>query len=108
MLYITFDQGGAAPEGSQSDLRASVSHSLSLGVTRLLCLGRKKVGGHILRLSRNHGRVCRAGILGENLQLPKAITADVSQFWAVNGITLIICLLSFLAIMGYIRWRRLL
>ena len=51
---------------------------------------------------------CRAGILGENLQLPKAITADVSQFWAVNGITLIICLLSFLAIMGYIRWRRLL
>ena len=49
-----------------------------------------------------------AGILGENLILPSSITNDVRQFWEVNGITLIVCLLSFLAILGYIRWRRLL
>ncbi|CAL5230066.1 g13519 [Coccomyxa viridis] len=47
-------------------------------------------------------------ILGENLILPSSITNDVRQFWEVNGITLIVCLLSFLAILGYIRWRRLL
>ncbi|CAK0784123.1 hypothetical protein CVIRNUC_007326 [Coccomyxa viridis] len=47
-------------------------------------------------------------ILGENLILPDSITNDVRQFWEVNGITLVVCLLSFLGIMGYIRWRRLL
>ena len=49
-----------------------------------------------------------AGILGENLTLPGSITKDVRQFWEVNGITLIICVLCFLGIVGYIRWRRLL
>lgn len=49
-----------------------------------------------------------AGILGENLILPESITNNVRQFWAVNGITLIVCVLFFLGIVGYIRWRRLL
>ncbi len=49
-----------------------------------------------------------AGILGENLILPHTITNNVRQFWEVNGITLIVCMLCFAAIMGYIRWRRLL
>ena len=56
----------------------------------------------------SHCLHARAGILGENLILPDSITNDVRQFWEVNGITLVICLLSFLGIMGYIRWRRLL
>ena len=60
------------------------------------------------RCSPSYCLHARAGILGENLILPSAITNDVRQFWEVNGITLIVCLLSFLGIMAYIRWRRLL
>lgn len=50
---------------------------------------------------------CCAGILGENLILPPAITKTVWNFVAVNGVTFAFCLCFFMSIMGYIRWRRL-
>ncbi|CAL8469012.1 g8553 [Coccomyxa elongata] len=48
-----------------------------------------------------------AGILGENLILPPAITKTVWNFLEVNLTTACCCLLFFLSIMAYIRWRRL-
>ena len=48
-----------------------------------------------------------AGILGENLILPPAITKTVWNFLEVNLITASCCLLFFLSVMAYIRWRRL-
>lgn len=52
-------------------------------------------------------RPCSAGILGENLIIPPAITKDISGFVLVNVITLIISLLIFGGVMAYIRFRRL-
>jgi hypothetical protein len=51
--------------------------------------------------------VLLAGILGENLVLPPAITKTVWNFAEVNGVTLAFCLCFFMSIMAYIRWRRL-
>ncbi|KAK9918718.1 hypothetical protein WJX75_006255 [Coccomyxa subellipsoidea] len=48
-----------------------------------------------------------AGVLGENLILPPAITKTVWNFVEVNLVTFSCCLLFFLSIMAYIRWRRL-
>ena len=52
-------------------------------------------------------RLYSAGILGENLIIPPAITKDISGFVLVNVITLIISLLIFGGVMAYIRFRRL-
>lgn len=49
-----------------------------------------------------------AGILGENLVIPEAITKNLMGFISVNTITFAVCLLCFVGIMAYIRWRRLL
>ncbi|KAK9813533.1 hypothetical protein WJX73_005543 [Symbiochloris irregularis] len=47
------------------------------------------------------------GVLGENLILPSSITQTVRDFFLVNLGTLGFCLLVFIAIMAYIRFRRL-
>ena len=49
-----------------------------------------------------------AGILGENLIIPETITKSVAEFELVNLGTLGFCLLVFISIMAYIRFRRLL
>jgi hypothetical protein len=49
-----------------------------------------------------------AGILGENLIIPEAITKNLMGFISVNTITFAVCLFCFVGIMAYIRWRRLL
>ena len=48
-----------------------------------------------------------AGILGENLILPSAITKDLTGFILVNVGVFLVCLLMFLGVMGYIKYRRL-
>ena len=48
-----------------------------------------------------------AGILGENLIIPPAITKGIMGFVLVNVGTFVICLLLFLGVMGYIKYRRL-
>lgn len=48
------------------------------------------------------------GILGENLIIPDSIKQDVRQFGYVNLGTLGFCLLVFVLIVGYIRFRRIL
>jgi len=48
-----------------------------------------------------------AGILGENLIIPRAITKDIMGFVLVNVGTFIFCLLLFLGVMCYIKYRRL-
>lgn len=48
-----------------------------------------------------------AGILGENLILPKTITKTLSGFVLVNLSTLAVCFLVFASILLYIRYRRL-
>jgi hypothetical protein len=48
-----------------------------------------------------------AGILGENLIIPPAITKGIMGFILVNVGTFIFCLLLFLGVMGYIKYRRL-
>ena len=49
-----------------------------------------------------------AGVLGENLIIPTSITQTVGEFEMVNLGTLAFCLFVFFAILGYIRFRRLL
>ncbi|KAK9820945.1 hypothetical protein WJX81_001015 [Elliptochloris bilobata] len=48
-----------------------------------------------------------AGILGENLVLPARITKGVHSFWLINIVTFSLCLVFFMGLMLYIRWRRL-
>lgn len=48
-----------------------------------------------------------AGILGENLVIPDQITGSVSQFWTVNVVAGVACLLVFYAVVMYMRYRRL-
>ena len=48
-----------------------------------------------------------AGILGENLVLPARITKGVHSFWLINVLTFSLCLVCFMGLMLYIRWRRL-
>lgn len=48
-----------------------------------------------------------AGILGENLVLPKGITKTLAGFVWVNLGTLGICFLFFIGVIGYVRYRRL-
>lgn len=49
-----------------------------------------------------------AGILGENVPIPKQITETQAQFWIVNFATLAICLLVFLGLYSYLKFKRLL
>ena len=50
----------------------------------------------------DHSLCCRnAGILGENVPIPSAITKTVREFWAVNIITLLICFLVFFALYSW-------
>ena len=56
-----------------------------------------------------HGRaggLC-AGILGENLIIPPAITANVLEFAIVNMTTLGVCIGCVLAIIAYVKAKRL-
>lgn len=39
-----------------------------------------------------------AGILGENVPIPSAITKTVGQFWVVNFSTLAVCMVVFAAL----------
>ncbi len=48
-----------------------------------------------------------AGILGENLVLPRRLMHNVHSFWVVNAVTFGLCLVCFMGLMAYIRWRRL-
>ena len=49
-----------------------------------------------------------AGILGENLVIPEQITTSVTQFFGVNIIAGTVCLLTFYAIMLYMKLSKLL
>mmetsp|Transcript_19758 Transcript_19758/g.59713 ORF Transcript_19758/g.59713 Transcript_19758/m.59713 type:complete len:419 (+) Transcript_19758:295-1551(+) len=49
-----------------------------------------------------------AGILGENVPIPKQITQTVAQFWEVNFATLGVCALVFTGWYLYLKWKRLL
>ena len=44
-----------------------------------------------------------AGILGENLIIPEQITGKVSQFYTVNIVAALICMMTFYGIMVYMR-----
>ncbi|KAK9811417.1 hypothetical protein WJX72_003689 [[Myrmecia] bisecta] len=48
-----------------------------------------------------------AGILGENLTIPEKIRLGNKGFWVVNGMSLLICIGIFYAIIAYIRRKRL-
>ncbi len=48
-----------------------------------------------------------AGILGENLVLPRRLMHNAHSFWVVNAVTFGLCLVCFMGLMAYIRWRRL-
>lgn len=53
-------------------------------------------------------RLCRAaGILGENLVLPYHIVRSEHSFWVINAVAFSLCLVCFMGLMLYIRWRRL-
>lgn len=49
-----------------------------------------------------------AGILGENLIIPDFLTQKVSGFWLLNGVCLVACIGAFYALLGYIKYKRLL
>lgn len=44
-----------------------------------------------------------AGILGENLVLPKDITSKTSTFWQINLGMFLFCFSAFLAVLVYMR-----
>ena len=48
-----------------------------------------------------------AGVLGENLVLPGAWTADVQGFVAINGTMLTLCVAAFFGIVHFMRKRKL-
>ena len=48
-----------------------------------------------------------AGILGENLVIPSEITGGVGQFYGVNAVAATVCLLTFYAIILYMRYTKL-
>jgi len=49
-----------------------------------------------------------AGILGENLVIPERITGSVSQFFTVNAMAAILCMLTFYGLMVYMKITKLL
>jgi hypothetical protein len=49
-----------------------------------------------------------AGVLGENLWLPPAITRDFRGFVAINAGAVVCCVLAFVGIMAALRARKML
>ena len=48
-----------------------------------------------------------AGVLGENLIIPKFLASDVSKFWILNGSVLAFCILVFYLIILCLKQKRL-
>jgi len=48
------------------------------------------------------------GILGENVVIPPGITKSVRGFWGVNGVTALVCVLVFCALLGWMKAKKLL
>jgi hypothetical protein len=50
---------------------------------------------------------CCAAVLGENVIIPPGITQSTRGFWGVNGVAMLVCILVFMGILKFIRYKRL-
>ena len=82
--------------------RQLLPHSrLCIGLLLLQTPGARQTGCRTRRMWMSFNiavtqrQLVAAGILGENVIIPEGITKSVRGFWAVNGITALVCILVF-------------